>query len=123
MNQKAKVWCFCACEGVPWSQSVWDSRGQRKLLRVLEEEEVGKRWALLESRGGDGGSWRREPSLRKEHGRKRLGKCSADADVEERAGKGAGPYRRLREVWEKGLRFQDGGTGRSWEMQLGEVED
>lgn len=80
---------------MPWSQSVWGCRGQRKLLQPLAEEEVGESWALLESRGGGGGSWRREPSLRKEQGRKRLGKCSADGDVEERARKGACPYRRL----------------------------
>lgn len=111
MNKKAKAWCsvFVHVEGVPWSQSVWDSRGQRKLL---VEEEVGECWAVLESRGGGGGSWRRESSLRKEHGRKRLGKCTAGVDTEERAGKGACPNRRLCEMREKGLRSQDGGTGR-----------
>lgn len=73
----------------------------------------GERW--FSRRGGEvaGGSRRREPSLRKEHGRKRLGKCAADAGVEERAGKGASPYslslqrggRSFCEMWEKGLRF------------------
>lgn len=68
-----------------------------------------------------GGSQRREPSLRKEHGRKRLAKCAADAGVEERAGKGASPYslslqrggRSFCEMWEKGLRFRAGGSRRS----------
>lgn len=125
MNKKAKPWfsVFVHVEGVPWSQSVWDSRGQRKPLRPLAEEEVGECRVLLESRGGGGGSWRRESSLRKEQGRKRLGKCTAGADAEERAGKGACPCRQLRAVWEKELRFQDGGTGRSRKTQLGEVEN
>lgn len=78
---------------------------------------------LLESRGGGRGSWRRESSLRKEHGRKRLGKCSADVDAEERAGKGACPCRRLCELWERGLRLQNGGTEKSRKAQLGEVEN
>lgn len=43
MKKKAKPWCsaFVHMEGVPRSQSVWDSRGQRKPLRLLAEEEVG----------------------------------------------------------------------------------
>lgn len=46
-------------------------------------------------RGGEvaGGSWRRQPSLGKEYGRKRLGECAAPVDAEERAGKGVCPYR------------------------------
>lgn len=41
--KKPKPWrsVFMHVEGVPRSQSVWDSRSQRKLLRLLEEEEVG----------------------------------------------------------------------------------
>lgn len=49
----------------------------------------GKRCFFLERRGG---SWRREPSLRKGHGRKRLRKCAADVDTEERDEKGACSY-------------------------------
>ena len=43
MKKKAKPWCSVVVhvEGVPRSQSVWDSRSQRKLLRLLAEEEVG----------------------------------------------------------------------------------
>lgn len=81
MKKKAKPWCsgFVHMEGVPWSQSVWDSSSQRKLLRLLAEEEVGvqrlEAGRALVFPGEEGrcrGSQRREPSLRKEHGRKRL---------------------------------------------------
>jgi len=42
LKKQAKPWCsvFVHVEGVPWSQRVWDSRGQRKPLRLLMEEEV-----------------------------------------------------------------------------------
>lgn len=62
--KKAKPRCsvFVHVEGVPRSQSVWDSRSQRKLLRLLEEEEVGvprleagRALVFPERRGGGGG--------------------------------------------------------------------
>lgn len=52
----------------------------------------GECWFFLERRYVRGGSWRREPSLRKEHGRKRLKESAADVGVEEKAGKGVCPY-------------------------------
>lgn len=80
MKKKAKPWwsVFMHVEGVPRSQSVWDSCGQRKPLRLLAQEEVcfprleaGR--ALIFPPEVAGGSRRREPSLRKVHRRKWLG--------------------------------------------------
>lgn len=95
------------CLGQPWPEEA---------ARPLTREEIGECWVCAEQ-----GSWRRESSLRKEHRRKRLGKFSVHA--EERARKGACPCRWLCEMWEKGLGFRDGGTGRSRKTQLGEVEN
>lgn len=102
------------CLGQPWPEEAAAAArggGSRRVLGFAGEQ---GRWR---------GELEKKSSLRKEQGRKRLGKCTAGADAEERAGKGACPCRRLRAVWEKELRFQDGGTGRSRKTQLGEVEN
>lgn len=126
-ESKALVWCFCARGGCA---------AEPECLGQLRSEEAaaaagggGSQCPKAGGRASTGFSWRwlgggrrrREPSLRKEHGRKRLGKCTADTDAEERASKGACPYslslqrggRSFCEMWEKGLRFRDGESGRS----------
>lgn len=81
-KSKALVECvFVHVEGVPWSQSVWDSSGHRKLLLLLFREEVGiprleaELTLIFPAERGEG---RKESGLRKERGRKRLRKHAAD---------------------------------------------
>lgn len=98
-ESKDLLQCFCArggcatepdCLGQPRSEEAAAVHGQGSRC-----PQAGGRVSAGFSWRGDicgGGSWRREPSLRKEHGRKRLKESAADVGVEEKAGKGVCPY-------------------------------
>lgn len=82
LKKKAKPWVSVVVhvEGVPRSQSVWDSHGQRKLLRPLAEEEVCvPRMEAGQAMSFCGGSWRRgSPAwmCQRRHGWRRWGSAA-----------------------------------------------
>lgn len=118
-ESKGLVGCFCAwggcavepeCLGQPWPEEA---------SRRRKSASAGFCWRAGEWRGELEKGAQPKKRARKEEAWKEF--CWSDA--EERAGKGACPYRRLCEMWQKGLRFQDGGTRRSRKARLAEAEN
>lgn len=134
LKKKAKPWwsVFVHVEGVPRSQSVWDSRGQRKPLRPLAEEEVGvprleAGRALIFSPGGGGGELEKGAQPKKSARKEEAQKASCWCDCSREGWRGACPHGlsqqgggcRFCGMWEKRLRFGAGGSGRSREDTAG----